>query len=851
MLKGTRASAVARDFQAAERIPYAAHVAASVVRTHGGDYVQAFRLGGASFECHDDEQLNGWHERLNVLWRNIASPQVAIWTQIVRRRATNRQEILRHAAANSSVHDGVARAIDRFPASSDFAAALDLRYRARLGAEKLMFNELYLAVLYRPNAGMTTGLAAKLLARGARDSAQRELADALDACAKLAETLRASLARYEPEILGAYALGSVWCSSLLEYLGLLVNGEWQRMPLPRAPLHAALASTRLFFGNEAIEYRTPTATRIGAMLGIKEYPTPTVVGMYNPLLSAPFPFVLTQSFAFLTKSAGQSLLQRQFNRMVNAGDFAVSQAEELKVALDALTSNEFVMGDHHFTLQVMADLDAGRAASRDAYRLAALNDSVALARSLLADTGMLVAREDLALEAGFWAQLPGNFPLRPRKAPITSRNFVAMAPFHNYPTGRESGNHWGDALTQLVTSARSPYFFSLHASDPADPDGGSRKDTGHTLICGPTGSGKTVFIGFLVAMLSRHGATQVIFDKDRGLEILVRALGGEYLPLKSGIPTGFNPLQLPDNPANVEFLKAWLRELGGRRGARGEALAGSVREQADLDQALRGTLALEPPARRLSRLVEFLDPTDPEGLHARLSRWCASCRGEYAWVFDNPEDSIVPRLAARAVVGFDVTEFLDHAATRSPVTLYLFHLVRQLLDGRRLVCWMDEFWRLLADPAFENFAKDGPKTWRKLNAVMCLATQSASDVLDSAISRTLVEQTPTKIFFPNGDANAEEYCHGLGLTEREFKLIKEQLEPGSRRFLVKQGHHSVVCQLDLKGFDAELAVISGRAQAVERMHRLIASLGSDPLEWLPVFMNGGDEHALAPVAVAR
>jgi len=64
-----------------------------------------------------------------------------------------------------------------------------------------------------------------------------------------------------------------------------------------------------------------------------------------------------------------------------------------------------------------------------------------------------------------------------------------------------------------------------------------------------------------------------------------------------------------------------------------------------------------------------------------------------------------------------------------PLTLYAFHLVRQLLDGRRLVCWMDEFWRLLADPAFASFAKEGPKTWRKLNGVMCLATQSASDVL--------------------------------------------------------------------------------------------------------------------------
>jgi type IV secretion system protein VirB4 len=149
---------------------------------------------------------------------------------------------------------------------------------------------------------------------------------------------------------------------------------------------------------------------------------------------------------------------------------------------------------------------------------------------------------------------------------------------------------------------------------------------------------------------------------------------------------------------------------------------------------------------------------------------------------------------------------------------------------------MDEFWRLLADPAFESFAKDGPKTWRKLNGVMCLATQSPSDVLDSPISRTLVEQTPTKVFFPNADADLREYTQGFGLTEREFKLIKEQLEPGSRMFLVKQAHRSVVCQLDLKGFDAELAVISGRASEVKRMYQIMSATGRDPAAWLPQFM---------------
>jgi type IV secretion system protein VirB4 len=224
-------------------------------------------------------------------------------------------------------------------------------------------------------------------------------------------------------------------------------------------------------------------------------------------------------------------------------------------------------------------------------------------------------------------------------------------------------------------------------------------------------------------------------------------------------------------------------------------------------------------------------------VHARLSRWCESTGGDYAWLFDNANDTLMSTLSDRPVIGFDVTDFIDNAAARTPVTLYLFHLVRRLLDGRRLVCWIDEFWRLLADPAFEGFAKDGPKTWRKLNGAMCFATQSPGDVLDSSISRTIVEQTPTKIFFPNPDANPGEYTNGFGLSERELRLVKERLEPGSRQFLVKQGHHSIVCQLDLKGFNDTLKVISGRAIELSRMQAMIRHHGAGAGHWLPFFLN--------------
>jgi type IV secretion system protein VirB4 len=806
----------------ADAVPYAAQLSEHVVRTLSGDYLQVFRLGGASFESADDSQLNNWHERLNALWRNLASPNVAIWTHVIRRRV--------HARLLKVAGEG-------------FAQILQRRYDHRLRQETLMVNELYLSTVYRPTAGAAASLTARLLMQLQRGAAQGGHQEALEFCEKLASTVGASLVRYEPQRLGCYQAQGVWFSSLLEFLGVLINGEAEPMALPTGSLAQAFGTSRLFFGAEAIEYRSATGTRVAGMLGIKDYSMASVTGMFDRLLSAPFSYVLTQSFAFLTRAASEGLLQRQMHRMANAGDFGVSQSAQLRDALDALASNEFVFGDHHCTLQVIVDLeeqvqqpqvDAG-------LQLRELNERLAQARGLLADTGMSIAREDLGLEAAFWAQLPGNFALRPRKAPITSRNFAAMSAFHNHPTGRQEGNHWGRALATLVTSARSPYHFSLHASDPNDPDGGSRQDTGHTFICGPTGSGKTVLIGFLITMLTGVGATQVVFDKDRGLEVLVRALGGEYLPLRHGLPTGFNPLQLAVTAGHIEFLKIWLRSLVCADGAHSL----SVVEQADLDQALHGTLSLESEARRLSRLIEFLDPTDPRGLYARLAPWCQITHGDYAWAFDHERDLIADRVSGQSVIGWDVTEFLEHGRVRAPVTLYLFHLVRQLLDGRRLVCWMDEFWRLLDDPAFENFAKDGPKTWRKLNAVMCLATQSASDVLDSRISRTVIEQTPTKILFPNPDASLAEYTAGLGLSAREFELVRERLEPGSRRFLIKQGHHSVVCELDLKGFDAELSVISGRAEGLREMQRLVGEHGWEPGRWLTAFMEQANTGARA------
>ncbi len=60
--------ALRRELSAAARIPYSAHMTPFVIRTAFGDYLQAFRLGGAGFEGADDVQLNNWHGRRKSVW---------------------------------------------------------------------------------------------------------------------------------------------------------------------------------------------------------------------------------------------------------------------------------------------------------------------------------------------------------------------------------------------------------------------------------------------------------------------------------------------------------------------------------------------------------------------------------------------------------------------------------------------------------------------------------------------------------------------------------------------------------------------------------------------------------------
>ena len=110
-----------------------------------------------------------------------------------------------------------------------------------------------------------------------------------------------------------------------------------------------------------------------------------------------------------------------------------------------------------------------------------LENAISMAEVEMMNTGVYVVREKWNMEPAYWSQFPGNFDYSVRQATINSKNFAGMASFHNYPTGKKFGNHWGEAVTVLNTTSKTPLYFNFHV-----------RDIGHTMIVGPTGAGKTV-----------------------------------------------------------------------------------------------------------------------------------------------------------------------------------------------------------------------------------------------------------------------------------------------------------------------------------------------------------------------
>lgn len=777
-------------------VPFAAHIAPNVIKLrNGGGLTATWRVQGISFETAEPADIRARHNQLNNSLSMLAGGHYAIY------------------------HHKIGRVVkDRLDAKYDnaFCADFNERYNNSLDSKRMFLTELYFTVVYRPSLSKVIGLfkSVSRTPQEVKDTEQQDLEEFQMVCAQVLNSLQP----YDPTRLSTYTKNSTVYSEQLRLFGYILNSVWEDVPLRTAGINEYLPSSRLFFGdrNGMAEIRNVGVKKFAGILDFQEYPSTTEPGMNNAIFYGDYEYVETHSFAIMNKRDALKSLDMQMRRLIASDDAAASEIGGIEYAQDLVTSGEIQMGEYHFSLMIFAGSTEK------------LVKQMASAKSALEDgPGYRVAVGDVVPEAAWYAQLPGNWWMRPRQASITSRNFAAMAPLHNFPSGKREGNPWGQCIALLESPSGQPFFFNFHVSPPK-VDSIDEKLPGNTTVLGTTGVGKTTLVMALLAFATKvQGLRAVFFDKDRGAEIGIRAMGGNYRSLKFGERTGFNPFQFERSKTNIEFCKKLVAMLVTRNG---EVL--TSKEEENISTAVETVFENDDmKLRRLAAVDQNLSGVGENSLRQRLKKWVG--HGDYAWVLDNPRDTT--DLSNGSLFGFDYTEFLDRAEVRTPIMAYLLHVTETLINGQPFIYFMEEFWKPLMDAYFTDFALNKQKTIRKQNGLGVFMTQSPSDLLrNGVIGKTMVEQSVTQIFLPNPRADHDEYVNEFKLTEQEYQVLVN-LSENSRMFLVKQNSRSALVRMNLAGMPDVINVLSGATDNVELLERVLELTGDDPDVWLPKF----------------
>ena len=390
----------------------------------------------------------------------------------------------------------------------------------------------------------------------------------------------------------------------------------------------------------------------------------------------------------------------------------------------------------------LVELETEGVAYGDLALTIALHGDLAQTERLDGDVLRIFAAHDAKAIREGYGQLPAWFcrlPAQPRKRQVRSVFVSAgaaacLAPIYGPPVGEARSRHLDRAaLAILETQWQMPFHYDLFHGD-----------VGHTLVLGATGAGKNFTLNFLLVQALQYNPRVLILDLGGSYRWITRFLGGGYLELSPDDATGhggfrLRPFALPHTERSVQFLTGWIMRLL-RIG--GWTVTGS--DPTEIRARIEDLYAFPPARRTMTVFVHSL----PAAMWPAMGRWYG--HGAWGRYFDNPADG--DDLADWHVI--DLAGAAEHEDLCEAALFYLLERLRLSLENpdetaRVKLMVVDEAWRYLRDPAVLAYLAEAAKTWRKKNAALIMATQSAVDVTGTAGAEALLESMPTKLFLAN------------------------------------------------------------------------------------------------------
>lgn len=709
-------------------LPWAALVGPGIILNKDGSFQRTAKFRGPDLDSSVPSELSAISQRLSSAFRRLGER----WTLFI-----EAQRLPATSYPVSTFAD---------PAS----AMVEAERRAEFEADGAHFESAYfLTFAYLP-AEDTTKTGESWLFEGTGTTG-RQAWELVSAFREQSDRVLAQFEGFMPDCR--------WLddTETLTFLHSTVSTRRHRVAMPDTPMHVdvLLADEALTGG---------VAPMLGAshlrVLTISAFPAFTLPGILDDLNRLGFAYRWSTRAVLMDKTRAQQVLsriRRQWfaKRKSLAAILKEVMTNEQTVLVDNDASNKATDAD--LALQELGADYAGYAwvtASivvwdEDA---ATADEKRRLCEKVIQSRDFTCIPETLNAVDAWLGTIPGQLYANVRRPPISTLNLAHMMPASAVWAGPDTNSHLnGPPLLLAKTEGTTPFRLSLHVGD-----------VGHTLIVGPTGSGKSVLLALLALQFRRYAGARIIaFDFGRSLRAACLAMSGDWHDLGDGDGEAvrLQPLRAIDDASERAWAADWILALLSHEG-----IASSPAVRDHIWSALNALASAPDEERTLTGLSAMLQSRP---LKQALQPYCAG--GAHGGLLDAEADTI-----AFSQTSVFETQGLVGTPAAPAVLAYLFHRIEAQLDGSPTLIIIDEGWLALDDEAFAQQLKRWLKTLRKANASVIFATQSLADIGNSAIATALIESCPSRLFLPNANALEPQITaiyQAFGLNSRQIQLI--------------------------------------------------------------------------------
>lgn len=399
-------------------------------------------------------------------------------------------------------------------------------------------------------------------------------------------------------------------------------------------------------------------------------------------------------------------------------------------------------------------------------------------QSQCSDLGIHTIRETANIKHSFLSLINDYEEYDTRKILLSTINIADFIPLFNSYQGLNKNSFGSTPITHFKTISNSLYNFNFHQEE-------AKYSTGHTLIIGGTGAGKSTLISFLLMNCLKYEQIKILaFDSKNGLRIPISIFDGNYSDVSNAEEVTLNPFSLKESLTNKQFLIDFLDILSG-----GNA---TLDEKATLEEVIRQNydiLAKNNIQGSLIKLEDIFGIKRKQNIAKRIEKWIQD--KDLSQYFNNETDNLNFQ---KPINAFDMGDILENEMLLSPTSSYIFHKFTDTIKNNPSphIFLIDEMARYLSSQHFTKHIRTCLKESRKQNGIFIGCVQEPTTFLESQYIKKdeFLSNIATMIIFPDSKANEQDYKQ-LDLNDNEFNFIKHG---SSRQVLIKQfnGKSSII-----------------------------------------------------------